>query len=80
MKVAQSDNYDQQDDTYDAFQYNGSDLPKEFLLAKLAFTDEHEENYRRNREDHKRKDDDRRNTGFNFNKADMYHDTMHSFN
>lgn len=46
----------------------------------MAFTGEHEELYRKYKYNHEIKDDDRRNTGFHFNQADVYHKTTDSFN
>ena len=35
--------FDQQDGNFEAFQYNGADLSKEYLLAKLSFKNDEEE-------------------------------------
>ena len=80
LRIAKKNEFDQQDDRYEALQYNGDDIPKEYLVAKLAFTKDHEELYRSYKKGHEVKDEDRRNTGFHFNKADIYNETSNSFN
>jgi len=64
----------------EAFEHNGMDLPKEYLLAKLAFTKDPADQYRDYMTKHGVKDADRRNTGFHFEKADLYNSTAGSFN
>ena len=62
----------------EAFEHNGMDLPKEYLLAKLAFTKDPADEYRAYLQGHAQKDADRRNTGFHFDKADVWHSTAGS--
>ena len=64
----------------EAFEHNGMDLPKEYLLAKLAFTKDPAHQYRDYKQAHAQKDEDRRHTGFHFDKADVWHSTAGSFN
>ena len=80
LRIAELNKFDQQDDNGEALQYNGDDIPKEYLAAKLAFTRDHEDQYRSYKKGHEIKDEDRRNTGFHFNKADIYNETSNSFN
>ena len=80
VKVAQSELYDQQDDKYEALEYNGEDLPIEYLMAKLSYTRKEAELLRAERLAGKNREEDRRNTGFHFNKADIYNSTQGSFN
>jgi hypothetical protein len=61
-------------------QYNRRDLPEEYLLAKFAFTKDEILDYKDYMERHKFKDDERRNTNFHFNKADMFNNSQSSFN
>ena len=38
LKIASSNAFDQQDDKHEALQYNGQNLPEEYLKAKLSQT------------------------------------------
>lgn len=46
LQIASNNSFDQQDDKKEALMYNGSDLPEEYLLAKLAFTKEFAVHYK----------------------------------
>ena len=39
--MPESDIFLKEDDFHEAFQYNNIDLPEEYLLAKLALTNDH---------------------------------------
>lgn len=57
-----SDMFEKEDDYHEALEYNSLELPEEYLLAKLAFTDDHAAWYKQLQVDHYRKQDLRRNT------------------
>ena len=60
--------------------YNNEEIPTEYLEAKLAFTNGPVLDYKANIEERRAKEEDRRNTQYQFMKADIYHDTLCSFN
>ena len=64
----------------EALEYNGNPLPDEYIKAKLAFTKNEADFYRSWNEKRKFKEEDRRNTGFHFAKADIFNSTHNSFN
>lgn len=43
MKLPESDIFVKEDDHHEALEYNNLDLPEEYVLAKLAFTNDHAE-------------------------------------
>ena len=80
LKIAKSAIYDNEDDKHDALQFNSRDLPFDYLVARLSFTKEEAEHYRRQRKTKELKEDERRNTGFHFAKPDLYTRSQSSFN
>jgi len=63
---------------HEAMEYNGMELPEEYLLAKLSFTSDHTRFFKTMRKDQEKKQELRRNTEFNFAKPDTFNDSQAS--
>jgi hypothetical protein len=62
-------------DRKEALEFNGKELPKDYLLARLALTEAPREFYIKSKKDRKIKDAMRRNTQFQFFKDNPYNQT-----
>lgn len=80
VKVASSNAFDQQDGGLGALEYNGGELPAEYLFARLSFTNKEAEQFSLYKKGKRFRDEDRRNTDFYFHLADIYNKTNSSFN
>ena len=80
LKIAKTDIFDQQYDRMEALEYNGNPLPEEYIKAKLAFTRDEADFYKNWNEKRRFKEEDRRNTGYHFAKADIFNTSRNSFN
>lgn len=50
-----SDIFEKEEDMHEAMEYNGMELPEEYLLAKLSFTSEHTRFFKTMRKDQEKK-------------------------
>jgi len=80
LKVAPSHLFDGQLDRQEALEHNGASLPDEYLLAKLSFTRDEHDVYRKYLKGREAKDQARRTTGHHFFQADIFNETNNSFN
>lgn len=73
--MPESDIFLKEDDLNEAFEYNNIDLPEEYLLAKLALTNDHAVKFKKIQAQKQQKYELRRNTEFNFAKPDTFNDS-----